>query len=254
MRRAAGLRRSSKREEEAAPSHDRWLLSYADFVTLLLAVFIVLFAFSRGRSKSVQTVSAGIHAGFEKLSAHDDPKPDTGPTDAANPLPPAPVMPAPLPVDTTQLKTQLEGVLGDAIDKHEIVVQQTTEGLIISLRDFGFFKSGDATLLPGAAEQLRKTAHVLMDHHLELRVEGHSDNQPIHTPLFQSNWQLSSARATSVLTLLVDDAGFPPDKISVAGYGPYRPVADNATAEGRGQNRRVDLVIVEPKVKVVPHP
>ena len=239
----SGSRRGMRRVEEA-PSHDRWLLSYADFVTLLLAVFIVLFAFSRGRKQTIQTVSAGIHSGFEELSAHEGSNPSTGHaewTEAA---------PAPLPVDTAQLKTQLEGVLGAAIDKHEIVVQQTTEGLIISLRDFGFFNSGDATLLPGAAEQLRRTARVLIEHHLELRVEGHSDDQPIHTPLFQSNWQLSTARATSVLALLVDDAGFPPQKISVAGYGPYRPVADNASADGRRMNRRVDLVIVEPRVKV----
>lgn len=233
--------------EEAPPSHDRWLLSYADFVTLLLAVFIVLFAFSRGNKHPISVVSAGIHSGFEDLSSHQTPPPFTGPLDSANPIPP---QPAPLPEDTLKLKTQLEGVLGDAIDKHEIVVQQTTEGLIISLRDFGFFNSGDATLLPGAAEQLRKTAKVLMEHHLELRVEGHSDDQPIHTPLFASNWQLSTARATSVLTLLVDDAGFPPNKISVAGYGPYRPVADNATPEGRRSNRRVDLVIVDSKRKV----
>jgi chemotaxis protein MotB len=247
--RRLGARRFAKQHEDT-PAHDRWLLSYADFITLLLAVFIVLFAFSRGHNHTIQTVSAGIHTGFEQLSAKDSLQSSSGPTDAMNPAPPRPVLPAPLPLDTTQLKTQLEGVLGDAIDKHEIVVQQTTEGLIISLRDFGFFKSGDATLLPGAAEELRKTAKVLIDHHLELRVEGHSDDQPIHTPQFSSNWQLSSARATSVLTLLVDDAGFPPQKISVAGYGPYRPVADNATPEGRGQNRRVDLVIVEPKVKV----
>jgi chemotaxis protein MotB len=248
MRRAVS-RRIAKRDDEA-PAHDRWLLSYADFVTLLLAVFIVLFAFSRGRKQSVRTVSAGIHAGFQKLSAYEDLDSPKGPSDESPVPTQRPEAGGPLPVDTAQLKTQLEGVLGDAIDKHEIVVQQTSEGLIISLRDFGFFNSGEATLLPGAAEQLRRTAQVLMEHHLELRVEGHSDDQPIHTTLFESNWQLSTARATSVLTLLVDDAGFPPDKISVAGYGPYRPVADNATPEGRRMNRRVDLVIVEPKVKV----
>jgi len=250
--RRTGRRRAASRVEDA-PAHDRWLLSYADFVTLLLAVFIVLFAFSRGRKHTIQTLSAGIHSGFEQLSSHETLDTPRGPLDTLQPPTKSPNdagAPSPLPFDTNQLKTQLEGVLGDAIDKHEIVVQQTSEGLIVSLRDFGFFNSGEATLLPGAAAQLRRAAQVLMDHHLELRVEGHSDDQPIHTPLFESNWQLSTARATNVLTLLVDDAGFPPNKISVAGYGPYRPVADNATAEGRRMNRRVDLVVVEPKVKV----
>jgi chemotaxis protein MotB len=244
------IRRASRRVEDL-PAHDRWLLSYADFVTLLLAVFIVLFAFSRIQKQSIQSVSVGIHAGFEALGLNVPPRsPGTPPEVPAKPQPKQVGALTPLPFNTTELKTQLEGVLGDAIDKHEIVVQQTSEGLIISLRDFGFFNSGDATLLPGAAVQLKRTAEVLMQHNLEIRVEGHSDDQPIHTDLFQSNWQLSTARATSVLTLLLDEANFPPAKISVAGYGPYRPVADNATPEGRRMNRRVDLVIIEPKHKV----
>ena len=150
---------------------------------------------------------------------------------------------------TTELKSELEGVLGDSISRHEIVVQQTAEGLTISLRDFGFFNSGRAELLPGADTQLKNIARTLMQRNLELRVEGHSDNQAIHSPSFKSNWELSTARATSVLSLLLDQAGFPPTKISVAGYGSYRPVADNSTAEGRRMNRRVDLVVLAPKFK-----
>jgi len=240
------MRRAARRAEEV-PAHDRWLLSYADFVTLLLALFIVLFAFSRMQRKTIQSVSAGIHQGFDKLGLTVSERTSEAPPPASKQEPKQVGALTSLPFNTTELKTELEGVLGDAIDKHEIVVQQTSEGLIISLRDFGFFNSGEATLLPGAAVQLKRTAKVLMEHNLEIRVEGHSDDQPIHTDLFQSNWVLSTARATSVLTLLVDDAGFPPSKISVAGYGPYRPVADNATPEGRRMNRRVDLVIVEPK-------
>jgi chemotaxis protein MotB len=247
------MRRRRNRREAAAPqepAHDRWLLSYADFVTLLLAVFIVLYAFSRGHKKPIQTVSAGIHSGFEDLSLKPPPK---IPSTESGPLtvPPKQADTAgAVPLDTAELKSQLEGVLGDAIDKHEIVVQQTSEGLIVSLRDFGFFNSGDAKLLPGAAVELKRTAEVLMKHGLELRVEGHSDDQPIHTAEFESNWQLSTARATSVLTILLNDAKFPPTKISIAGYGPYRPIADNSTPEGRKSNRRVDLVIIEPKKRV----
>jgi chemotaxis protein MotB len=83
-----------------------------------------------------------------------------------------------------------------------------------------------------------------MQHDLELRVEGHSDDQPIHNAEFRSNWELSTARAMTVLLLLVDDSGYDPRKISVAGYGQYRPVADDATPEGRRMNRRVDLVVL----------
>jgi chemotaxis protein MotB len=239
------IRRADRREE--VPTHDRWLLSYADFVTLLLAVFIVLFAFSRIQKQSVHDMSVGIHSGFEQLGINGPQQSSTTSPRANEPPPPRSVASAPPLLDTSELKHQLEGVLGDAIDKHEIVVQQTSEGLIISLRDFGFFNSGEATLMPGAAIQIERTAQVLMQHNLEVRVEGHSDDQPIHTDLFKSNWELSTARATSVLSLLLNDAGFPPSKVSVAGYGPYRPVADNATPEGRRMNRRVDLVIIEPK-------
>ncbi len=244
-RRRTRLRRADRRAEDA-PAHDRWLLSYADFVTLLLAVFLSLFAYSRVQKQGIHAMSSGIRAGFEGLGI-GAPGVQGNFADAAAAQPKPKVGAKPLPFDTAELKTQLEGVLGDAIDKHEIVVQQTSEGLIISLRDFGFFNSGEAELLPGAAEQLRRTSQVLIQHKLEVRVEGHSDDQPIHTSQFQSNWELSTARAMSVLRVLIDRAGFPPEKISIAGYGPYRPVADDATPEGRRMNRRVDLVIIEPK-------
>ena len=243
------LRRNSGQADHGGGSHDRWLLSYADFVTLLLAVFIVLFALSRGHRQSVQNISAGIRSGFEDLSIGLPQKGvETAPS-LMNYQPPGVNPRDGSPFSTVELKTQLEGMLGDSISRHEIVVQQTAEGLTISLRDFGFFDSASAELLPGADTPLKKIAKVLIQRHLEVRVEGHSDNQAIHTPSFQSNWELSTARAISVLSLLLDEADFPPGKISVAGYGSYRPVADNATPDGRRMNRRVDLVVIAPKVK-----
>ncbi len=228
--------------------HDRWLLSYADFVTLLLAVFIVLFASAWSNGRSLRTISTAIHLGFDALSVNS-PQQQRG--NAVGTVPQgeylrAPSTPAPPKVSSSELGQQLQSVLGDAMSKNEIVMQQTPEGLIISLRELGFFNSGEATLLPGAADKLRGTARVLMQHGLGVRVEGHSDNQPIHTATFDSNWELSAARAISVLSLLLNEMGFPPDKLSVAGYGPYHPVADNATAEGRRMNRRVDLVVIAP--------
>ena len=124
------------------------------------------------------------------------------------------------------------------------------EGVVVSLKDLGFFNSGQAVLLPGAAGKIRRIATVLAQHGLDLRVEGHSDDQPIHTAEFRSNWELSTARAMAVLMLLVDDSGIDPKKVSVAGYGEYRPVADNATPEGRQMNRRVDLVVVASTVSL----
>jgi len=259
-------RRERRRRLTAAtssgPSHDRWLISYADFVTLLLAVFIVLFAFALQSRQNIGKLTTAIHSGFDSLSIAKPSKAEAV-TNAMpkNPavgqaVPPAPPIPKTPPVtipaptfNTAELSKQLSTVLGDAIDRKEIVMQQTPDGLIISLRELGFFKSGQAKLLPGAADKLARTAAVLMSHGLEVRVEGHSDDQPIHNTLFSSNWELSTARAMSVLSMLVDHAGFPATKISVAGYGPYHPVDTNDTAEGRRQNRRVDLVVLSPRSK-----
>ncbi len=236
--------RRRARKVHASPSHERWLLSYADFVTLLLAVFIVLFATSWKNKQTLTSVSTAIHSGFETLGM-GTPTPGAGTTPRGIQLEAAP--PTAPPVDTGTLATELRGVLGDAIQKQEIVMQQTPDGLIISLRELGFFNSGEANLLPGAAEKLKQTARILTRHGFDLRVEGHSDDQPIHTAVFASNWELSTARATSVLKLLIDEAGFPPTRVSIGGYGPYRPVADNSTPAGRRANRRVDLVVIAPR-------
>jgi len=146
------------------------------------------------------------------------------------------------------LRRQLETAMGQELQNHEVVLQVTPEGFVISLKELGFFNSGQAELLPGASEKIERIAKVLSKPGLEIRVEGHSDNQPIHNDQFRSNWELSTARAMAVLRLLVDDAGFDPRKLSASGYGEYRPVADNATPEGRRMNRRVDLVVVQSKL------
>jgi len=125
-----------------------------------------------------------------------------------------------------------------------VTMSVTPEGFVISLKDLGFFDSGQAVLRPGAADKIERIAKVLAQHGFYLRVEGHSDDQPIHTPQFDSNWELSTARAMAVLTLLIDQSGLEPGRISLAGYGQYRPIADNATPDGRKMNRRVDLVVV----------
>ena len=235
---------------QGLPSHDRWLLPYADFVTLLLAVFIVLFSTLWHSKRTITTVSTEIQSGFDALSIdppqREKPGSEGVPGIKLQEAEGASKM-APRSFDSTKLGLQLRSVLGDAISKRQIVIQQTPDGLVISLRELGFFNSGAATLLPGAAEKLRRTAEVLMQNGLDVRVEGHSDDQPIHTAIFQSNWELSTARAMSVLSLLLEQTDFPPSKISVAGYGPYHPIADNTTQEGRRANRRVDLVVLAPK-------
>lgn len=246
--------RTRRRQVEDNISHDRWLVSYSDFVTLLFALFVVLFASAYRDNHDVIRVSHAIHSGFQKLEVFSG-KDDTASvrTDATadgNPAPPpakfAPGIASEMsPADLAELRRQLEAAMGAELKNHEVELSITPEGFVISLKELGFFNSGQAALLPGAAEKIERIANILSQHGLQLRIEGHSDNQPIHNAQFRSNWELSTARAMSVLQLLVDDAGFDPTKVSVAGFGQYHPIADDSTPEGRRMNRRVDLVVVQ---------
>ena len=242
------------RTGEQHAGRDRWLVSYADFITLLFAFFVVLYASSEMDKKKIVRLSAAIEGGFQQMGAfargqpnapHTGPNPVTGtpPVSSRAALPPeTEAGPGGL-LDADALQRELESVLGAEIREHEIDMRVTPEGLVISLREVGFFDSGQAKLLPSALPKLARIAKILNAHGFDIRVEGHTDDVPIHNAEFQSNWELSTARATRVVTLLVESYGLDPLKISAAGYGPYRPVASNESPLGRKVNRRVDLVI-----------
>jgi len=248
-------RRKKHQEHE---NHERWLVSYADFITLLFAFFVVLYSSSYMDNKKIARLSVAIEGGFQELGAFGNGvgpggaqasaqwKAQGSPVPPTAASPPASAKPAAFSggIDIALLRHELEQALGDEIKKQEIQVRITPEGLIVSLREIGFFKSGDAHLLPDAVPKLSRIAHILLEHGYEVRVEGHTDDVPIHSPQFQSNWELSTARATEVLMILIDRYHYDPGKLSIAGYSQFRPVADNSTAEGRKMNRRVDLVIV----------
>ena len=123
-------------------------------------------------------------------------------------------------------------------------MRMTPEGFVISLHELGFFDSGEAQLLPGAAEKIKRIAAVLMQYGLDMRVEGHTDDVPIHNEQFASNWDLSTARAMAVAMMLLNESGVDPKRMSIAGYAQYHPSAGNDTPEGRRANRRVDIVVV----------
>ena len=256
------MRTGRRRPSEEPSNLDRWLVSYSDFITLLFAFFVVLFSSSYRDKQKIKQLSQAIHVGFQQLGAFSGGQSSTG---SAYPnLPPDPSRPqattadtpndAASAVDIAELRQQLQSAIGEEIKNHEVDTRVTPEGFVISLNELGFFSSGQSALMPGAAGKIERIAKVLALHGLDLRVEGNSDDQPIHTAQFRSNMELSIARALAVMQLLVDDSGFDPKKISVAGYGQYRPVADNATPEGRGKNRRVDLVIVSTNHPQAPAP
>ncbi len=234
---------------EEPNSRDRWMVSYADFITLLFAFFVVLFASIHRNGYSVPEISEAIHRGFLN--------PDRPVPSAA--IPRTPPFPAPAgsagvgsTVDPSraasssadQLHLKLEGAISAELQNGEVSIATNPDGLVISLKEIGFFPSGEANLEPGAAEKIEEIARVLSPYEFHIRVEGHSDDRPIHNAQFHSNWELSTARAMEVLMLLIHHSNLDPSRLSVAGYGPYRPIARNTTAAGRRLNRRVDLVVV----------
>lgn len=248
----------SRRRHHEHVNHERWLVSYADFVTLLFAFFVVLFATAYRDNQAIRKLSRAIRDGFQTMGAFSGDLPiqnmtnreaDEASKNLQNEGEKAQAATVGA-ADMQKLRHDLELALGKELQNHEIVMQVTPEGFVISLKELGFFDSGQATLLPGAADKLERIAKVLDRPGLEVRVEGHSDDQPIHTDQFQSNWELSTARAMSVLLLLVNQGHFDPTRISASGYGQYRPVSDNSTPEGRRMNRRVDLVVVQARQPV----
>jgi chemotaxis protein MotB len=264
---------SRRRKKHAHVNHERWLVSYADFITLLFAFFVVLYSTSQMDNKKVVQVSAAIHGAFQELGAFSGSA--QGSPLRVEAAPPAHVQAVLAPeemagslngtaagaggegVDVDRLKRELEEALGDQIKRHEIEMHVTPEGLVVSLREVGFFASGNAELLQEGQAPLGRIAHILNAKGFQIRVEGHTDNVPIHTAQFKSNWELSTARATEVVAILVEQYGFDPIQISAAGYSQYRPVASNETEDGRKTNRRVDLIVVshtDPAKKNLPGP
>src|ERR1035441_907567 len=146
--------------------------------------------------------------------------------------------------DLAELQTELETALASEIKRKEIAMRREPDGLVISLREVGFFESGAAQMKSSSQAAFDRIANMLRQRDYRLRIEGHTDNAPIHTAQFPSNWELSTSRATEIVRLLIVRDGFSPDRLSAAGYAEYRPVATNLTAEGRGMNRRVDIIIL----------
>jgi chemotaxis protein MotB len=239
------MRRKNKKQQE---NHERWLVSYADFVTLLFAFFVVMFATSHVDAQRMQQISEFYSAFLAKdgervkqllatMAEDENPQePGESPPDARRVLTMA---------ELTPIKAQVEQRLAPLLKAEKVGLSLTPRGLIISLREAGFFPPGQATFLPGTADLLSEVGAVIAElPNQPVRLEGHTDNTPIQTARFPSNWELSTARAIAVLDLLVGRFAIDPGRVSVAGYAERRPIAENATPEGRAKNRRVDIAIL----------
>ncbi len=159
---------------------------------------------------------------------------------------------APNPDEMLRMKSELEQSLVAEIERKEVSIRLGPEGLVLSLREIGFFGSGSAHIRPEAQPAIDRIAAVLNERPCRLRIEGHTDNVPIHNGHFASNWELSTARATEVVRSFVTQHGFPPANLAAAGYAEFHPAAGNETEDGRRINRRVDVIVLPVNDQVRP--
>jgi chemotaxis protein MotB len=239
-----------KKRKREPGNQERWMVSYADFMTLLFAFFVVLYSSSQVDKARMAKLSSAITAGFSELGV------GAGPGGASIVVPGtlsvSPVYPA-HPYETAEaIRRKLESGLAEELKRRTVSIREIPEGLVLSLREIGFFESGSATLRANSMDTFDRIGSVLASVPSNLRIEGHTDNVPIHTPQFQSNWELSTARATEIIRILLTREGIGPERLSAAGYAEYHPVADNSSEDGRRLNRRVDVVIVAPHEKHSP--
>jgi chemotaxis protein MotB len=235
---------SDKKNEESGGAPE-WMVTYGDLVTLLMCFFVLLFAFSEIDAQKFEAVmqsfqgSAGVLSGGTTLS--DSPLVFTGmpETNTSSETTDSKVL--------DDLKKEIESQLDDANIELEITAEVINRGLLIRFPDNALFDSGRADLKEPAMEALTVIGNILLDDPFTERVisvEGHTDNVPMSSAEFPSNWELSTTRATNVIRYFLDEVGIEPKRLSASGYGEYYPIATNETPEGRSQNRRVDIVVM----------
>lgn len=249
------MRRKSRLDEHENP--DRWLVSYADFITLLLAVFAVMYAVSQ--------VNEGKYRALARSSASvigKEPSPRDAAMMAAPGLQPLSMLPPPAPANPVaqeanhfaeaQLQKQermqliardIVAAFAPLVKKGQVRVTQSERGVRVEIDASVLFALGEAALEEDSSRALKAVGEVLKNGDYAIQVEGHTDDIPITTTRFPSNWELSAVRASSVVRLLIDN-GVRGTRLTALGYGENRPVESNASEEGRARNRRVTLMIL----------
>lgn len=249
-----GRRRTEAEEHE---NHERWLVSYADFITLLFAFFVVMYSLSSINEGKYRVLSDSLVQAFRSVSVNE--------SGTQIVLQPTPVPTGPIPVPrldraktaaeqarqqareaavqkVRRMADEIRRVLKPLSDGGQVLVTEGANGIKVEINAEVLFAPGEALLGAQAVSALSAVAQVLAPAEFPIIIEGHTDNVPINTYRFPSNWELSAVRASSVVRLFVD-AGVAPSRLTAAGYGDQRPVADNDTPENRSRNRRVTLLI-----------
>jgi chemotaxis protein MotB len=229
------MRRKRKKVEE----HDnveRWMVSYADFVTLLFCFFTAMFAISNVDSNKLGKFVESMRTAFNASGSRGNSFSIIEGVQIFNPL-------------DVEVESDVKNILGTLLSKSKgsIDVKRDSRGVVISVADKYFFDSGSSDLKENSRDVLDKIASVLNRYLNMIRIEGHTDNVPINNGNFPSNWELSASRAINVAKYLVKSHNIQPNRITTVGYSEYKPVASNDTLEGRGKNRRVEIVILTEK-------
>lgn len=243
----------ARRRVAARENHERWLVSYADFITLLFAFFVVMFATAQKDKEKQKMVAEAVR----EAMAHDQisevisgmlsykRRPAGARADQRGLRLPPQVQATPATrAELEKSAAILRQVLAPELESGKISIELDARGLVISLREAAFFASGGDAVSTASFPILEKISTGIRTIPNTVRLEGHTDSVPIHTPRFRSNWELSAARSISMLELLRQRYAIPAERMSVAGFADNAPVDTNETEEGRGHNRRVDLVVL----------
>ncbi|OOM81026.1 motility protein B [Clostridium puniceum] len=236
------MRRIKKEKDNT----ERWMLSYLDFITLLMIFFLMMYAISNVDNKKADALAHSLKIGFNSGNGENV----VAVSDSSN-------TPAIVDEETLKALTEAEKLadikkkVDELVENSELKGSVTTSiqerGLLISFNDSVLFNSGDDAVKSDWHNKLVSISKVLNGIDNYIRVEGHTDNVAINTEHFHSNWQLSSDRASNVVEFLISQGNIKAERLSAVGYGEYRPVKGNDTEEGRSANRRVDILILNNK-------
>jgi chemotaxis protein MotB len=239
--------RSRRKHEETQENHERWLVSYADFITLMFAFFVVMFATSQADQAKTKAVSDAVSKALQDDKFSSQVRNVLGGDRTAHvkssvDLTSKSVEPK-LPELTPSLK-QLTSALQEDIKAGRIQIDLLPRGLVISLKEGAFFGPGDAEINKERFASIGKLARIIQRLPNPLRLEGHTDSNPIRNSRYRSNWELSAARSIAVLSLLRDHYGLPQSRMAIVGYADTISMDSNQTEVGRARNRRVDITVL----------
>lgn len=234
----------AKHKHEEHENHERWLVSYADFITLLFAFFVVMYSISSVNVGKYRTVSESIKAALHPIVSPPS-SPSAFSLNANKPALTAPNTPGSREVVMRRLRNLVQVINGSPQTALVRIVEKVNGDIVITIPDQILFNSGEAAVRPEALRFLEGLGAAIVELNRHTRVEGHTDNVPIRTAQFPSNWELSAARAVMVVRVLSELYGVPANHLAAVGLADTRPVTANSDAEQRAKNRRVEVVILE---------